>query len=190
MAEKARISGRRTTKTYVYMKIGAEHMLELAKSTREGQLYTCVSSLTLAAFMVEAYFNHLGAQVDKDWEKKERKLSKLKKLEAFAKRLSPQPNLSERPFASVTKLFTFRDWMAHGRTLEEVVNAEIEYAEEIAGSLPGAEWQEFATVENASLLLSDAISVVEILHEAHDQRPKPFLDGGGGIYVAHRESKT
>ena len=54
----ARIRGNATTKTFVYMRTGARHMLELAKASRDGQLYTCVSSLVLSAFMLEAYLNH------------------------------------------------------------------------------------------------------------------------------------
>lgn len=186
MAERALISGRRTTKTYVYLKIGAVHMLQLAKSSKEGQLYTCVSSLILAAFMLEAYFNHLGKQFDKSWDRNERKKSKRQKLESLSRAVSPPVDLSTRPFGSVTELFSFRDWMAHGRTLDESVNAEIDYTDELAKAIPGTKWQEFATVENAESLVDDAIKVVEILHQAHGLGPNPFIDGGGGIYVAHR----
>ena len=74
----ARIRGNATTKTFVYMRTGARHMLELAKASREGQLYTCVSSLVLSAFMLEAYLNHLGRLKNPDWDAIERKYSKKK----------------------------------------------------------------------------------------------------------------
>lgn len=76
---RATVKGEFETIAFAYMNIGATHMLELAESSDEGQLYNLVSSITFSVFTLEAYFNHLGANLHDDWLTKERKLSKLKK---------------------------------------------------------------------------------------------------------------
>lgn len=184
MATMKQVRGNRETKTYVYLKIGAEHLLGLASESKEGQAYTCVSVLVLSAFMLEAYFNHLGADRNKDWDKIERSLPKRQKFERFAVALGSDADLGKSPFSAVAKLFSFRDQMAHGKTLHDTVDVEVEVGKSIAQSIPSAEWLEFANLANATTLLKQAIEVIQRLHVAHGYERDPFMDAGGGAYVA------
>jgi hypothetical protein len=142
--------------------------------------------MVLTAFMLEAYFNHLGQLKHANWEKIERKLSKAKKFMKLATEAGLGPNISERPYSSLVRVFAFRDAMAHARTIKEEIDVEVELGDSVAKALPGPEWQEMITVENAEEILEDAVSIVRELHKAAGYIDDPFATGGGGIYVAQR----
>lgn len=158
-------------------------MLSLAKTSRDGQLYTCVSALVLSAFMIEAYLNHLGRLKCPDWDSIERNYSKTKKFLKFAGEAQLIVSLNVRPYRSLETLFAYRDSMAHGRTVTEEVDAEVQSGLSISDSIPGAKWQEFATVETAEKLLTDAEVIIRELHKASGFADDPFLSGGGGLYA-------
>lgn len=184
MASKSRIRGKATSNSFVYMWIGARHMLTLAKGSRDGLMYTSMSCMILTAFMLEAYFNHLGQLRHADWTRRERKLSKTKKFKMFAEQNGLDPDMDKRPYSSLVRLFAFRDSMAHATTITEEIDLELEIGDSITQSLPGPEWQQLITVEHAEELLNDATEIVRELHQAAGQKVDPFSTGGGGIYVA------
>ncbi|MBE7367675.1 hypothetical protein [Ramlibacter pallidus] len=167
----------------MYMWIGAGHMLRLARESRDGQLYTCMSALIYSAFMLEAYLNHLGRLRHENWERIERRYSKRRKYMLFAEAARLSPTMEERPYSSLVRLFDFRDSMAHGRTVTEQVEVEVAHGESIASALPGAEWQQFITLENAESHFADAVALIEQLHAALGYTDAPFSTGGGGIYA-------
>lgn len=164
-------------------------MLELAKASRDGQLYTCVSSLVLSAFMLEAYLNHLGRLKNPDWDAIERKYPKTTKYRMFAKEAGLSASLGDRPYLSLVTLFAYRDSMAHGRTVTEEIDAEMQIDSSISAAIPGAEWQQFATVAKAEELLTDAVFIVRELHAASGYRDDPFGSGGNGLYaISHADA--
>lgn len=165
------------------MWIGSRHMLRLAKTSRDGQLYTCVSALVLSAFMIEAYINHLGKLKESDWDRLERKLSKTKKFLKLAKDAGLTISLNDRPYQSLTKLFAYRDSMAHGKTVTEKIDTKVRSGFSISASIPGAEWQEFTTMEMTEQLLLDAENIIRELHKASGFTDDPFGSGGGGLYA-------
>ena len=180
---KARMRGRQTTITFVYMRTGARDMLERAEAAREGQVYALVASLIFSAFTLEAYFNHLGRLLHTDWEAVERGLPKLKKYTTFAKEAKVAYDLGARPYRTMVALFAFRDRMAHGRTTTEDIDAVIDID---APRLPqlgaDAEWQAFATVDNAKIAIADVEHLIKELHAASGQSGNPFASAGGGLY--------
>jgi len=165
------------------MWLGARHMLSLAKASRDGQLYTCLSALVLSAFMIEAYLNHLGRLKKSDWDSLERRYPKTRKFQMFADEAKLAISLNERPYKSLVTLFAYRDSMAHGRTVTEEVDAEVQSGLSISASIPGAEWQEFATVKTAEQLLTDAEVIIRELHQASGFTDDPFGSGGSGLYA-------
>ena len=186
MASAFRVKGEATSISFVYMWMGACHMLRLAKDSQDGQLYTCLSCMILTAFMLESYFNHLGQLHYADWEEGERKLPKAKKFRKFAEAAGLKLKMDARPYSSLIRLFAFRDAMAHARTLKGEIDLEVEEGESLAKSLPGPEWQQMITVENAEELLTDALAIIRELHKAMGHSDDPFAIGGGGIYLASR----
>ena len=155
-------------------------MLDIARLSEEGQPYTCVASLTFSAFMLEAYFNHLGSLRIREWDEVERKYAKLEKYKKFAKAAGIGVNLNIYPQKSLVELFAFRDSMAHGKTTAGNIDIEIEGA--LHPSFPTAGWQSFATLSNSERLLADAVLLITELHKACGYRGDPFSIAGGGLY--------
>ncbi len=82
----------------------------------------------------------------------ERKLPHRAKLALIAKELNLNVDYGKLPWQIVPKLFGFRDKVAHGKNemlrLEKVVPHDDRY-EELMHHFMFAEWQTFATEENA-----------------------------------------
>lgn len=176
------VSGSHETNTFVYMWLGARHMLDMAKQTTEGRLYTCIASLMFSAFMLEAYFNHLGSLRNREWDKVERKYPKLEKYKMFAEAAGVGVDLNIYPQKSLVELFNFRDSMAHGKTTTGGIDIELEIEASIIPAFPTTEWQSFATPENAERLLVDAVSLIKEIHRACGYQDDPFAKAGEGLY--------
>jgi hypothetical protein len=178
------VKGQFETIAFAYMNIGATHMLELAESSDDGQLYNLISCITFSAFTLEAYFNHLGSHLHDDWQSKELKLSKLQKYKSFCKDLKIDIDFSKRPYSTITKMFSYRDTMAHGKTTCDQVNKNI--AIEIDNPTnfsAGAPWLEFSTIENSKMVLNDMQQVVKELHLAAGFKGDPFISTGSGLFA-------
>ena len=179
---KSVVRGEFETISFAYMNIGAAHMLELAGSSDDGQLYNLISGITFSAFTLEAYFNHLGAHLHDDWLKKERRLPKLQKYKSFCKDLDIEFDFNKRPYSTITKMFSFRDTMAHGKTTSDEINKEIAIESDNPTNFSvGAPWLEFSTIENAKMVLEDMQSVVKELHLAAGFKRNPFNSAGSGV---------
>ncbi|MUL04422.1 hypothetical protein GNP89_19910 [Aliivibrio fischeri] len=178
----ASVKGEYETISFAFMNIGATHMLELAEASEEGQLYNSASCIIFSAFTLEAYFNHLGAQLYDNWVKKERKLSKLKKYKLFCSEFNITPNFEEKPYSSIPALFSFRDTMAHGKSSKDAINKEIELdLDNLTHFTVGAPWVEFSTVENAKILHADMQKIIRELNLAAGHKRDPFMSMGSGL---------
>tara|TARA_R110000868_G_scaffold25293_7_gene98661 strand:- start:46 stop:618 length:573 start_codon:yes stop_codon:yes gene_type:complete len=186
----AQVRGEQTTITFAYMHKGARFMLNLAEDSQEGQLYTTISALVYCAFTLEAYLNHLGKLKNDDWEKIERRYSKIDKYKKFAS--AGNINFDEfrnRPYRTLKELFGFRDRMAHGRTTTESVNVSIYMpTDHLPQIYADKSWKSFATVENARIAIEDVETIVKELHSANGYPGNPFSKLGGGVYGISYES--
>ena len=184
---KAQIRGRSKTITFVYMHIGAKHMLELAEASSEGQLYTAMGALMYCAFTLEAFINHLGALSDADWKRRSSKKSAKDKLKALAKEVGVKVDFGKQPYSTMRNLFAFRDKIAHGRTTHEKVDKFIKLdgprLPQIAGD---TEWLAFATIENARQAVKDVETMVKQIHKVSGFTGNPFGSSGGGFYAVMR----
>jgi hypothetical protein len=184
---KAQVRGRSKTITFVYMHVGAKHLLSLAEASRDGQLYTVMSALMYCAFTLEAYINHLGALRHADWEAKEHRKSAKDKFKMLAREVGVQVNFGKPPYRTMRDLFAFRDKVAHGRTTREKVDKLIKldgpHLPQIAGD---TEWLAFATIENARQAVKDVEAMVKELHKASGFTGSPFASSGGGFYAVTR----
>ena len=181
---KAHVRGKKTTITFVYMRTGAKHMLELAEQSQDGQLYALIASLVFSAFTLESYLNHLGQLRHSDWDKIERQYPKLKKYKMFCEAAKLEVDFTARPYCTMVELFAFRDQMAHGKTTTEAVRTMIDAD---GPRLPqinnDTDWQAFATIERAREGIDDVEALVKELHKANGYTGNPFGRSGGGIYA-------
>ena len=157
------------------MNIGATHMLELAEASDHGRLYNLISSITFSVFTLEAYFNHLGEHLYDDWSKTERKTSKIKKYTQFCTKFDITFNFNQRPYSTIKKAFSFRDTIAHGKTVTKKINKKIEVETGNLNNFSGGfNGFEFATIENGKIVLCDMQKVIKELHSAAGFKRDPF----------------
>ena len=177
------IAGTGRVTTYNWMMKSARISLDAAKATNEGQFYNSMNVLVYSAFAMEAFFNHLGAHLDKNLELKERKISKYQKFRNFNSELRLNRDLSEEPYSAVFCVFDFRDSLAHGRT-EEIENHEIvELTEdEIRSYMIGSKWMDSCTLENAEKVFLAIESVITELYKAAGLGEYPFLHYHSSVY--------
>lgn len=103
------------TKTYVALRHTAWHLIETAKSHKEGSLLNLQAAAVFYAFAFEAYLNHVGAEEITFWEEIDR-ISYKKKLTVIAKQLNLSIDYGKQPFKVIKELFELRNALAHGRT--------------------------------------------------------------------------
>lgn len=185
--QKATIVGKIRSNTFGYMYIGARHLLEKSKENEEGQLYNLIGCILFCAFTLEAYFNHLGEKCDEDWNKKERKLSKLKKYEQFCKQLEITSDYSVRPYSTIRFLFEFRDFIAHGKSTSDSIRKEVTICFEKPDLKSiRAPWMEPVTIENATIAMDDVTTLIKELHLAAGYEDNPFNDLGSSLFGIQR----
>jgi hypothetical protein len=189
--KKIAISGEGTVTTYSWMYKASRIALQKAEASEEGEFFNAMYSLVFSAFMVEAYFNHLGAERFTDWAKIERRLSKRAKLQKLAVEVQLSRDLSTRPYTSVLEGFDFRDLLAHGRTETVEKSFEAEFDHFTSDQIMIAnEWMEFCTVENARRIFDDCTIVIGQLHDAAGLGKYPFESFHISVYSAHEPGPT
>lgn len=143
-------------------------ILENAKAKRDGWLYECLTANILAAFKMEAYFNHAGSLLFANWDKIERGLSKRKKLDKIISRIGLVKKPHDQRLATLDSLFELRDGVAHARTHElcEPVTVEEGDIEELRRRKPLAKWEALSTIEFATLAYEHTESLIEEIHAA------------------------
>ncbi len=173
------VSGSRTINTYAYLRKAVQLHLSEAKAQEDGQFYRLMSVLVFSAFMLEAFFNHIGGLKSENWLAEERRLSQKKRFERIVQLVDLDIDVNTRPFSSVGKVFSFRDAMAHGKTqtLEshgdiKSVNWEEPHTSQFS---PIAGWEELCTLDAAESLALDCESVVNYIYVAAGQVGDPFM---------------
>lgn len=182
---KAHVSGSRVVRTYVYLYKTANLMLKTAREVDEGQFFNLMGSIVFAAFTVEAYLNHVGEKLVKDWVTKERKLTQQQRLQAILTAVKLDPSSPDLGLEEVRNAFRFRDGMAHGKTETLQLKHEIR---EVNWSKPRlipieASWEKECTVERTSVIVRACWGLIEQIHKAAGMPGRAFQSMGGGSYT-------
>jgi hypothetical protein len=114
---KAIVTRDRVVHTYAELWHASECVLEVGERERIGSSFQFLSSIVLTAFTLEAFLNHVGPTVLSSWGRLER-VPWRSKLDLLCELLKVQmPGENERPLQTISKLFRFRNTLAHGRTV-------------------------------------------------------------------------
>ena len=177
------ISGTGKVTTYNWMLKSARLSLDAARETELGQFFNYMNVLVYSAFAMEAFFNHLGSHLYKDWESKERKMSKFKKFRDFNSDLKLNHDLSKEPYCIIFDVFDFRDSLAHGRTEEINKKEVIELSDdELRSYMIGTKWMDSCNLVNAEKVYSSVESVITEFFKAAGLGEYPFLQFHGSVY--------
>jgi hypothetical protein len=168
VAASVHISKERQLITYSDFWSTSRSLLESGKSDERGSYYQFLASLVFSAFAFEAFLNHIGEHLFSSWPELERRLSHRAKLALIGERLNVPIDYGRLPWQIIPKLFGFRDKVAHGKNemlrLEKVVPHDDRY-EELMHEFMFADWQKFATEQNASDVRKHLEEIMANLHK-------------------------
>lgn len=143
--------------TYGYLISASENGLVAAEILEEGSFYSYMSSLVFSAFTMEAYINHVGDYLFVFWDDVE-KLRPLGKLNLVCSLIAHDIDMGKRPYQSLTKLFKFRNELAHGKT-----------------KFPSADknskqpwWRDYCTKTNAENVRTDIAKIIQEINTASE----------------------
>lgn len=177
------MSGSGKITTYNWMMKSARIALDAARATEDGQFFNAMNVLVYSAFAMEAFFNHLGTHLDKNWESKERKISKYQKLRDFNSCLGLNRDLKKEPYSVVFDVFDFRDSLAHGRTEEIEKQETVELTEDERRSyMIGSKWMDSCTLDNAEKAFLSIEAVITEFYKAAGLGDFPFLHYHSSVY--------
>lgn len=189
VTEKATYSGSREVRTFVDLDHGASVMLMKAKSDERGSYYTLMSALLLTAFEFEAYLNHLGAKSLPYWQEIE-SIRVMDKYSVLSKKFGLCPDFGRRPDQTLSRLFKFRNAIAHGKSQVVTETKEVDATVEPYELTPKAHWEEFCTLENAERAREDIRRIIQDLHAKSGDGNYPFIHGTGfGSLTQGRSTK-
>jgi hypothetical protein len=167
MRSNIQVSTERQLITYVDFWDASRFFLENGQKNERGSYYQFVGSLVFSAFTFEAFLNHIGAHLFSSWSEQERTLSHRAKLALISEKLDFEIDYGRLPWQIISKLFGFRDKIAHGKNevlrLEKVVPNDDSY-EELLHQFLFSDWQKFATNQNASTVRAQLEEIMLLIH--------------------------
>jgi hypothetical protein len=179
---KSLVSKKRPVNTYAELWHGSKILLERAQAEIRGSKWLWMASLTLTAFSLEAYLNHIGPKIYQSWEASlEKALSPESKLDLICELLKIDIPKDKRPRQTVTDLIKFRNNIAHGKTVtieKSTIRDVDEYFEEFLGKRPLAVWEEYCTEENALRAREDIKEILTQIHERVNPENDPLFSTG------------
>jgi hypothetical protein len=165
---KAEVSKERQINTYAEMWHASYVMLDKAKKDPEGSYYQLMASLIFTAFTLEAFLNHIGQSIFKCWSDLER-LSPSRKLNLIAEKLEIEKDDGKRPFRTVSKLFKFRNDVAHGKTVylkseNQIRTVDYKFSQHMREFLQ-TPWENYCDLKNAEQAREDVEESCRIIHK-------------------------
>lgn len=174
--------GKGETRTFAHLWAATERMFELAEDEKNYQLrYMTMSSMLYCAFTIEAFLNHVGSLLSKNWHGKESRLNPKKKLSRIEELLNTTFNRSKRPFQTFHDIFNYRNWLVHGKT-EEVLEPtiiQIDIGPEFEFE---SQWEKYTTFENAKRFTKDTYSMMNKIFHVKRLESSGIWTLGGATY--------
>lgn len=179
---KAKVTRERDVNTYALLWIASGKVLEAGVREATGSSWQFLSSIVLTAFSLEAYLNHVGPTILSSWDGLER-LRPEAKLDLVCEILKVQPGgKGVRPLQTVTKLFKFRNTVAHGRTHRIELDAELVDAHKVDDHFRQrllTDWERLIRTDDfAQNARTDAEEIMKLIHAAAPE-PKERLFSSG-----------
>jgi hypothetical protein len=156
----------KTIYTYNYLYQSAKLSFQQAIDNKYGRLYNYINSIVMAAFTLEAYLNHCGAELVPFWENIE-KIKIQDKLNVICHLFELKIDKSKRPFQTMYDLIKIRNLFAHGRT--ETISAESD-----TGPIQ-TKWESKCNKKDVGKFLTDLEVVIRQIHKKAFDDQNPFL---------------
>ena len=114
---RVKITKERQVITYVELWDTSWSLLKQGQNREEGSFHQYAGSLVFTAFSLEAYLNHIGPKVFKNWAALER-IGPKEKLDIIAEKVGLNVDYGKRPWGIMKQLFGFRNDIAHGKSIK------------------------------------------------------------------------
>jgi hypothetical protein len=154
-------------------------LLKKGQDQEEGSFHQFMGSLVFTAFSFEAYLNHIGHRVFRNWQALE-PLGPREKLDIIAEKIGLPIDYGKRPWGIMKELFGFRNDIAHGKSIKVGEKLIVPISKE-GDSMRGfakTKWEKFCTRQNAERAREDVKAMVEALHtKAGIKDEFPFIGG-------------
>jgi len=176
---RSKINKERQVITYAELWHTSEWLLKQGQNQEEGSFHQFMGSLAFTAFSFEAYLNHIGPRVFRNWEALER-LGPKEKLDIMAEKIGLSVEYGKRPWGIMKELFGFRNEIAHGKSIkiaeEQIVPLGKE--DDCVRELAKTRWERFSTRQNAEGARKDVEEMVKALHAKAEIKDEfPFIGG-------------
>jgi hypothetical protein len=149
-------------------------------STVPGWSSLKLAALTMAAFTIEAFANHVGHRLFQSWNHIERGMSPMGKLRMFIETLKIEMKYEEAPFNTVHGLMKWRNQVAHGRT-ESMSSSQIasrDTYDEVLGNMEIPYWKKYVLEADIETIQKDCTALMEQIHKKAFGNLHWFLTGG------------
>jgi hypothetical protein len=169
------VTKERDVRTYSELWHASDCVLTAGQENPKGSSWQFLSSALLTAFTFEAYLNHVGPTLFTNWKHFDR-LPPWAKFELLCDKLNVTfvSGSAKRPLQTVTKLLSFRNTIAHGRT-EQVQAAPLKRTVENYQAALGedvlADWEKLIRTDEFAVRARDDVKAV--LTQIHAARPDP-----------------
>lgn len=181
MMDKIHITKERKVITYSDFWRASEYLLKRGQGEERGSYFLFLSSLVFSAFSLEAFLNHIGEHLFNSWGDLE-KLRPKAKVNIIAEKLNIKVDYGDTLWQIIPEVIGFRNKIAHGKNTllreKRTIRANDKY-EEIMHEFLFANWQNYATKENAIRVRQRLEEVFKIIHEkANIENDFLFQHGG------------
>jgi hypothetical protein len=178
-SRKVTVTKDRQVVTYAELWHTSRCLLKKGQDEAAGSFHQYMASLVFTAFTLEAYLNHIGPKVFQSWEAIEW-LGPKDKLDILAEKIGVTLDYGKRPWGIVKDLFGFRNYIAHGKSVEISETKTTSANKQNDGKIEFAKtpWEKFCTRQNAERARKDIEAIVRTLHEkAGINHEYPFVPG-------------
>ena len=175
-----RVKIQRVLKMYASLWHSSGCLLRAGKAKRKGCYHQFLASIVFTAFTLEAYLNHIGVRLFSSWNEIDR-LSPEAKLALVCERLGVPIEKGSRPWQTVGELIRIRNKLAHGKTLSLANEYTETYDQTNESEQPNeiiADWEAYATEQNADRARQDVKSVITKIQTASGIEDKLFFSPG------------
>ena len=189
---KLKVNRQRPVHSYAELWHASYCVLDAGQKNPVGSSWQFLSSILLTAFTFEAYLNHIGPHTLEEWAAKERfpLWSKFKHLRK-ALGVAFESGKGARPLKTIDEMFTFRDSLAHGRSLELASDKEQSLEDfekehsDLIGSQLRTDWEELIrTSVFAERCREDVEVVIRALDAGRPENGDILFNSGIGSHSA------
>jgi len=181
---RAKIKRDRKVNTFAELLHASTVLLENAKRKEDGCFYQTMGAILMSAFAFEAYLNHIGAALFRFWPEMER-LPWRAKLKIVLCHVNLEVDHGSGPYQTLSKLFEFRNAVAHGRSevLDPPERVETgDDREELRRRKPLTQWEQDCTIDFADRAHNDTEAMIRQIH-AKAGRDEAELRRSGHSYA-------